>query len=68
MRKPPEDANHEAGGDSGEENFMMGFEPFFVLGREVERSIVTGRTAGEVMADEGVEGFVERKGWRGVVE
>lgn len=41
---------------------------FVVLGRDVERSIVTGRTAGEVMRDEGVEGFVGRKGWRAVVE
>lgn len=41
---------------------------FLVLGRDVERSIVTGRTAEEVMRDEGVEGFVGRKGWKGVVE
>jgi len=41
---------------------------FVVLGRDVERSIVTGRTAEEVMRDEGVEGFVGRKGWRAVVE
>lgn len=47
---------------------MMGFDPFYVLGREVERSVVTGRTADEVMSDEGVEGFVGRKGWRAVIE
>ncbi len=41
---------------------------FVVLGRDVERSIVTGRTAEEVMRDEGVEEFVGRKGWRAVVE
>lgn len=35
----------------------LGYEPFFVMGREVERSVLTGRTADEVMADEGVEGF-----------
>lgn len=46
----------------------MGFETFFVRGRDVERSVVTGRTADEVMADEGVEGFVGRKGWRAVLE
>jgi hypothetical protein len=45
-----------------------GFEPFFVHGREVERSVVTGRTANEVLADEGVEGFVGRKGWRAILE
>lgn len=47
---------------------LLGFEPFFVMGREVERSIITGRTADELMADEGVNGFVGRKGWRAVVE
>ncbi len=47
---------------------MTGFDPFYVLGREVERSVVTGRTADEVMTDEGVEGFVGRKGWRAVIE
>ena len=41
---------------------------FVVLGREVERSVVTGRMAEEVLSDEGVEGFVGRRGWRGVVE
>lgn len=47
---------------------ILGFEPFYVMGREIERSVLTGRTADEVMADEGVEGFVERKGWRAVTE
>jgi len=51
-----------------QEGKMMGFDPFYVLGREVERSVVTGRTADEVMSDEGVEGFVGRKGWRAVIE
>lgn len=51
--------------EGGEE---LGFEPFFVRGREVERSVVTGRTAGEIMRDDGVEGFVGRKGWRAVTE
>ncbi|KAI9797687.1 MAG: hypothetical protein M1833_005348 [Piccolia ochrophora] len=45
-----------------------GFPPFFVRGRDVERSVVTGRGADEVMRDEGVEGFVGRKGWRAVME
>ena len=47
---------------------LLGFEPFFVLGRESERSVVTGRTANEVMADDGVQGFVGRKGWTPVTE
>ena len=51
-----------------EDGRLGGFEPFFVRGREVERSVVTVRTGGEVLGDEGVEGFVGRKGWRGVVE
>ncbi len=45
-----------------------GFDPFFVLGPDIERSVVTGRTAGEVMEDEGVNGWVSRKGWRPVLE
>ncbi len=47
---------------------LLGFEPFFVMGRQTERSVVTGRTAEEVMADEGVRDFVERKGWKPVTE
>ncbi|KAK7178923.1 hypothetical protein DPSP01_010371 [Paraphaeosphaeria sporulosa] len=43
-----------------------GFEPFLVLGRDVERSVVTGRLAREVEGDEGVEGFVGRGGWVGI--
>ena len=47
---------------------LLGFEPFFVRGRDHERSVVTGRTADEVMEDEGVDGFTGRKGWRAVLE
>ncbi|KAI9825853.1 MAG: hypothetical protein M1832_000794 [Thelocarpon impressellum] len=54
-----EEGHEEAGGWS---------EPFFVRGRDVERSVVTGRLAAEVMADEGVVGYVGRKGWRAVLE
>lgn len=43
-------------------------EPFVVLGREAERSVVTGRIADEVMADEGVEQFYGRKMWRPITE
>ncbi|OQO11806.1 hypothetical protein B0A48_03533 [Cryoendolithus antarcticus] len=44
------------------------WEPFHVLGRDLERSVITGRLAGDIMNDEGVEGFVGRQGWRGIVE
>ena len=47
---------------------LLGFERFFVMGRDVERSVVIGRNADEVMSDEGVERFVGRKGWRAVTE
>lgn len=43
-----------------------GFEPFFVRGRDLERSVVTGRLAREVESDEGVEGFAGRSGWVGI--
>lgn len=43
-----------------------GFEPFYVRGRDVETSVVTGRTAADVAKDEGVEGFKPRRGWRGI--
>ena len=51
-----------------EDGQLLGFEPFFVRGREMERSVVTGRRADEVLQDEGVEGYVGRKGWRAVSE
>lgn len=43
-------------------------EPFFVMGRDVERSIVTGRTADDVLNDEGVTRFIGRKMWRPITE
>ena len=47
---------------------LLGFDPFIVKGREFESSVLTGRTADDVMADEGVLKFVGRKGWRPVTE
>lgn len=44
------------------------WEPFYVLGRDHERSIVTGRLADEVMEDEGVKKFMGRKMWRPITE
>jgi hypothetical protein len=43
-----------------------GVEPFFVRGRDHERSVVTGRLARDVECDEGVESFVGRGGWVGI--
>lgn len=43
-------------------------EPFVVLGREVERSVVSGRSADEVMADADVNAFQGRKRWRPITE
>ena len=51
-----------------ENDQLVGFDPFFVMGRDVETSVVTGRTADEVMNDEGVEQFIGRKGWLAVME
>lgn len=51
-----------------QEGKLLGFEPFYVMGKELERSVLTGRTADDVMDDEGIEGFVGRKGWRAVTD
>ena len=45
-----------------------GSKQFVVRGRDRERSVVTGRSADEVMKDEGVETFVGRKLWRPILE
>ncbi|KAL9621166.1 MAG: hypothetical protein Q9160_004417 [Pyrenula sp. 1 TL-2023] len=45
-----------------------GFEAFHVMGREVERSVVTGRLGQDILDDEGVEGYVPRARWRPVME
>ncbi|KAF6825281.1 hypothetical protein CMUS01_09895 [Colletotrichum musicola] len=48
--------------ESGRQRF-----PFYVGGPEIERSAVTGRSGEEVLRDEGVTGFVKRKGWKPVL-
>jgi hypothetical protein len=53
---------------AGDDGQLKGFEGFHVRGREVERSVVTGRLAADVLKDEGVVGFVPRGGWRAVLE
>lgn len=47
---------------------LEGFEPFYVKGVEEERSVVTGMKAEHVMREEGVIGFVRRKGWRAILD
>ncbi|CAJ2500504.1 Uu.00g033570.m01.CDS01 [Anthostomella pinea] len=51
------------GGDGGRLSF-----PFYVRGAEAERSVVTGRLGAEVLRDEGVVGYVGRKGWQPVLK
>ncbi|KAK0384007.1 hypothetical protein NLU13_8096 [Sarocladium strictum] len=41
--------------------------PFYVRGANHERSVVTGRKGEDVLRDEGVVGFVQRKGWKPVL-
>jgi len=53
-----EDDGTADGGDGG----RLGF-PFYVRGPDVERSIVTGRLAADIIRDDGVEGLVRRRGW-----
>lgn len=47
---------------------MDGFSRFIVMGRDGERSLVTGRLAADVLADEGVEGYVPRGLWHPITE
>lgn len=55
-------------GDVDENGSVPRFDPFYVRGREVERSVVTGRLATDILADEGVVGYVPRGLWRPVLE
>lgn len=41
--------------------------PFYVRGPDYERSVVTGRLGKDVLTDEGVEGYIGRKGWRPIL-
>ncbi|KAJ6104498.1 hypothetical protein N7523_010818 [Penicillium sp. IBT 18751x] len=45
----------------------LGFEPFYVRGPDIERSIVTGRLGSDVLSDENVQGFQRRNLWRPVL-
>jgi hypothetical protein len=44
------------------------WDTFFVRGREHERSLITGRLAEDIMADDGIQEFVGRKMWRPITE
>ena len=67
VRRPKKESDSSgSGGASGAS--LDGFEPFHVLGRDVERSIVSGRLAKDVLEDEGVEGYTSRGGWKAVTE
>lgn len=48
--------------------YPVGFDRFVVGGRETERSVVTGRLASEILADEGVVDFVPRGLWRAITQ
>jgi hypothetical protein len=62
-------ARTTGGGDPDDAGTWRGeWEAFYVRGREHEHSIVTGRRADDIMADEGVKGFRARKMWRPITE
>jgi hypothetical protein len=48
-----------------EKNWRLTY-PFYVLGPDIERSIITGRRGEDILRDEGVTGFVRRLGWKAV--
>lgn len=52
---------------NGDNGPLLGSEPFYVRGPEVERSVVTGRLGRDVLHDEDVRDFVARRGWRPVL-
>jgi hypothetical protein len=56
------DATRKGKGDVG------GFEPFYVRGREVETSVLTGRLGADVASDEGLIGYKPRGGWKGITD
>jgi hypothetical protein len=64
----PKDIYHHAKTYWVPKDNTSGFEGFHVLGRDVETSVVTGRLAKDILEDEGVEGYVPRGRWRGVIE
>ena len=59
---------HKARSGPDRGRWIGGREPFIVRGREVERSVVSGRSADEVMADADIKAFQGRKMWRPITE
>jgi hypothetical protein len=55
-------------GDEDEADVPRLNYPFYVRGVEYERSVVTGRLASQVLRDEGVVGYVGRKGWQAILK
>ncbi|KAF4339617.1 abc1 containing protein [Fusarium beomiforme] len=41
--------------------------PFYLRGVDHERSVLTGRRGADILKDEGVYGFIQRKGWKPVL-
>lgn len=56
--------DEEEGGGEGGNRLKW---PFYLHGPDHERSAVTGRLGGDVLKDEGVAGYVGRKGWRPIL-
>ncbi|KAI0433822.1 DNA polymerase ligase-domain-containing protein [Xylaria sp. FL1042] len=64
-----EDAKKEKGTDEDHAAAVPRLAyPFYVRGVEHERSVVTGRLGSEVLRDEGVTGYVGRKGWQAILK
>jgi hypothetical protein len=59
---------HKARNGPDRGRWIGGSESFIVRGREVERSVVSGRSADEVMADADIKAFQGRKMWRPITE
>lgn len=64
----PKDDDPEKNDDNEGRNLPRLEYPFYVKGPEFERSVVTGRLGADILEDEGVAGFVRRKGWRAVLK
>ncbi|KAK3362680.1 DNA polymerase ligase-domain-containing protein [Lasiosphaeria hispida] len=61
-------AKVETGQEERETPYPRLDHPFYVRGPDHERSVITGRLSADVLRDEGVKGFVGRKGWRPVLK
>lgn len=55
--------SQDAAGDG-----LGGFPSFYVRGRDVETSVLTGRLAADVARDEGLVNYKPRGGWRAVTD